>query len=324
MKHHIGWRLALTILIVGLAACVPSLAMACGSCRGPGGAGSALTANYQSWGISATETMRLGHGIFDAHSNYRRFGEQSHDRVLELALSAAYRPFTFLELGAQTAYGHVLVGGPGFRSNRSALGDLGLRVRWEVLEELPLELTGQSRRPSLGLTFSARLPTGPVDRTTDGGRASAGPSPGTVGSTATSQGLGTTELALAVDLRKTFAQKWQIGVVGEGAWRAPDDSVGLDRELGPRGLLRVMGIRFLGDFTLGVFADVAAEGNVSYGGRTSPESSQRAVSVGASATYKTESGYRAGLALNAQPPIDGFAKNAVSAVGLSVFMAFTK
>jgi hypothetical protein len=265
--------------------------------------------------------MRLGHGIFDARGHYRSFGPQSHDRVLELAASAAVRPVDSVEVGATTAYGNVLVGGPSFRSGRAALGDLGLRVRWEPLDEPPIDLPGGSRRPSLGLTLSARVPTGTVDRSGDSG---SGPSPGTVGSTATSQGLGTTEVALAVDVRKTFAQRYQLGAVVEGAWRAPDDSIGLRRDLGPRGLVRVMGIMFEGDFTLGAFVDLAAETDVSYGRRRSPASAQRSFSLGLSASMKTDLGFRAGLALNHQPGIDGLSMNAVAATGLTVFVAFTK
>lgn len=296
-------------------------ALACGSCRGPGGAGSALTAPWQTWGVSLTETMRLGHGIFDQRSRYRSFGAESHDRVVELAFAAAYRPASAVELGATSAYGNVMVGGPSFRSRRGALGDLALRVRWEALDEPPIDLPSGSRRPSIGLTVSLRLPTGTVDRSGDSG---AGPSPGTVGSTATSQGLGTTEVALAIDVRKTFAQRYQLGAVVEGAWRAPDDSVGLERHLGPRGLARMMGLVFQGDVTFGAFVDLAAETDVTYGGRRSLASGQRALSLGLSASLKTDVGFRAGLSVVHQPAIDGASMNAVAATGLTAFMAFTR
>lgn len=307
------------------AACLlaaPRASHACGSCRGPGGAGSALTAPWQRWGMSLTQTMRLGHGVFDGDGGYRGFGPESHDRVLELAASGAYRPIDAIELGATTAYGNVMVGGPSFRSGRSALGDLGLRVRWEALSEPAVELPSGPFRPSLGLTLSARLPTGTVDRASDS--ASSGPSPGTVGSTATSQGLGTTEVALAADVRKTFAARWQIGAVVEGAWRAPDDSLGLHRALGPRGLVRLMGLAFVGDATFGAFVDLAAEADVAYGGRRSPDSSQRAFSLGLSGSLKTDVGLRTGLALTWQPPIDGLSSNAVAATALTTFLAYTR
>lgn len=265
--------------------------------------------------------MRLGHGIFDSRGKYRSFGSESYDRVIELGMAAAFRPIDDIELGATTAYGNVAVAGPSFRSGRAALGDLGLRARWEVIDEPAVELPSGSRRPSLGLTLSLRVPTGSVDRTGDSG---SGPSPGTVGSTATSQGLGTTEIALAVDVRKTFAQRWQIGGVVEGAWRAPDDSIGLHRALGPRGLARIMALVFEGDATVGVFVDLAAESDVSYGGRTSKDSAQRSLSIGASASLKTDLGLRSGLALAHQPPIDGVALNAVAATSLTAFIAFTK
>lgn len=145
-----------------------------------------------------------------------------------------------------------------------------------------------------------------------------------MGSTATSQGLGTTEVALAIDVRKTFAQRYQLGAVVEGAWRAPDESIGLHRELGPRGLVRLMGIMFQGDVTFGAFVDLAAETDVSYGGRRSPESAQRSFSLGLSASIKTELGFRSGLALAYQPAIDGVSMNAVAATGLTTFIAFTK
>ncbi|HVH41136.1 MAG TPA: hypothetical protein VM925_02300 [Labilithrix sp.] len=312
--------LSVALAVFGLAS--PRIASACGSCRGPGGAGSALTAPWQTYGVSVVETMRVGQGVFDQRSRFRPFGRESHDRVLELAFAGAVRPVDAVELGVTAAYGNVLVGGPGFRSSRGALGDLSLRARWEVLQEPPLELTGQQRLPAVGLTFTTRVPSGPVDRATNAG--ASGPSPGTVGSTATSQGLGTTELAFAVDVRKTFASRFQIGAVGEAAYRAPDESIGLRRALAPRGLVRLMGITFQGDATFALFADLAAEGDVRYGSRTSPDSGQRSVSLGASATYKTPLGARAGLALSYQPPIDGLSKNAVAATGITTFLAFTR
>jgi len=319
-RSPIAALLAITAAIAS--ASLPSVAEACGSCRGPGGAGSALTAPWQRWGASVSETMRLGHGIFDADSKYRPFRADSLDSVLEVAAAVAYRPIDEIELGATTAYDHVLVGGPSFRSARSALGDLGLRVRWEALAEPAVDLPGGSRRPSLGLTLALRLPTGPVDRASDSG--SSGPSPGTVGSTATSQGLGTTEVALAVDVRRTFEARWQIGAVAEGALRAADESIGIRRALGPRGLVRVMGMVFVGDVTLGLFADLAAESDVSYGGRRSEDSAQRSVSVGTSASLKTDLGVRTGLSVNFQPPVDGLSTNAVAATGVTAFVAFTK
>ncbi len=85
-----------------------------------------------------------------------------------------------------------------------------------------------------------------------------------------------------------------------------------------------MGIVFQGDATFALFADLAAEGDVQYGDRTSPDSGQRSVSLGASATYKTNLGFRSGLALSYQPPIDGLSKNAVAATGLTAFIAFTR
>ncbi|MCA9589023.1 MAG: hypothetical protein KC657_27095 [Myxococcales bacterium] len=300
----------------------PREARACGSCRGPGGAGAALTAPWQRWGVSMAQSVRVGYGITNADAKYRAFGAQSFDTVLDVVGAAAMRPVSPIELGASAAFGNVLVGGPSFRSSRRALGDLSLRARYEALQEPPLELTGQSRLPSVGLTLTTRLPTGPVDRASDSG--SGGPSPGTVGSTATSQGLGTTEVAFAVDVRKTFATRYQIGVVGEAAVRAADSSIGLRRALGPRGLVRAMGIVFLGDATLSAFADLAAEGAVSYGGRTSEGSGQRAFALGASGTLKLDSRLRSGVALSVQPPLSGLSVNAVTATAITVFLGFTK
>lgn len=315
-------RVRHALCVAALIVHFPHLAWACGSCRGPGGAGSALTASWQTYGVSVVETMRLGQGVFDQQSRFRAFGRDSHDRVLELAFAGAVRPISAIELGATTAYGNVFVGGPGFRSSRGALGDVSLRVRWEVLQEPPLELSGQQRLPAIGLTVTTRVPTGAVDRATGAG--AAGPSPGTVGSTATSQGLGTTELALALDVRKTFASRYQIGAVGEAAYRVPDESIGLERALGPRGLVRLMGIAFQGDATIGLFVDLAAEGDVRYGSRTSPDSGQRSFSIGASGSYKTDMGLRTGLALSYQPPLDGLSKNAVAATGITTFLGFTR
>ena len=132
------------------------------------------------------------------------------------------------------------------------------------------------------------------------------------------------EVAIAADVRKTFAARWQIGAVLEGAARSPDDSLGLHRALGPRGLARLMGILFVGDVTFGAFVDLAAEGNVEYGGRTSPSSSQRVFALGTSVSLKTDIGLRTGLAVNWVPPIDGFSSNAVAATGITTFLAYTR
>lgn len=322
--HPTARRLRETVgvALLALVALTPRDASACGSCRGPGGAGAALTAPWQTWGVSVAQSVRVGYGITDANARYRSFGRGSYDNVLDVVGAAAVRPISPVELGVSAALGNVLVAGPDFRSSRIALGDVSLRARYEALQEPPLELTGQSRLPSVGLTLSTRLPTGPVDRASDSG--SAGPSPGTVGSTATSQGLGTTEVALAIDVRKTFMTRYQIGLIGEGALRAPDESIGLPRSLGPRGLLRGVGIVFLGDATLATFVDVAAEGPVSYAGRASEGSGQRAVALGASATLKLDVGLRSGLALSVQPPVSALSMNAVTATAFTVFLGFTR
>ena len=297
-------------------------ASACGSCRGPGGAGSAVTAPYQRWGITAGQTLRLGHGIWNDRGKYSAFGPKSRDEAMDIAAGGAVRPFDGVELAGFFTFGNASVVGPEFSSKRAAFGDVSLRVRWEALSEPAIELPHQPTWPSLGLNLSTRLPTGSVELA---GASGGGPSAGTVGSTATSLGLGTVEVALSADVRKTFAQKVQLAAIFEGALRAPDSALGASRGLGPRWLTRAMFLYFAtSDVTLGAFADLSGEANVSYGGRTAERSFQRAFTLGGLASYKHDSGFRAGVSLGFGPPIESISVNVVGMTTATVFLGLTR
>lgn len=307
-----------------MSSCVVSStdASACGSCRGPGGAGSAITAPYQTWGVTIGQTLRVGHGTFNDRGKYASFGPGSQDQAVDVALGAGVRPVDSVELATFFTFGQASLVAPDFFSKRAAFGDLSLRARWEVLSEPAIDLPRQATWPSLGLNLSTRLPTGSVDRA---GASGGGPSAGTAGSTATSLGLGTVEVALSTDVRKTFAQKVQIAGIFEGALRAPDSSLGVDRGLGPRWVARGMVLVFAtNDVTLGGYADLSGESNVSYAGRTADRSFQRSFTLGGLASYKHDSGFRAGVSLGFVPPIESLSVNVVGMTTATVFMGLTR
>ncbi len=297
-------------------------ARACGSCRGPGGAGSAVTAPWQTWGVTAAQTMRLGHGIWNDRGRYSGFGPQSRDQAMDLSMGGGIRPIDEVELAGFVTFGQASVVGPEFVSKRAAFGDLSLRARWEPIAEPALDLPKKPTWPSLGLNLSTRLPTGSVELA---GASGGGPSAGTVGSTATSLGLGTLEVALSVDVRKTFFQKLQLAAIFEGGLRTKDSALGISRALGPRWLTRLMMLVFAtNDVTLGAFADLSGEGNVAYGGRTSERSFQRAFTVGGLASLKHDSGLRAGTSVGWGPPLENVSVNVVGMTTLTFFLGFTK
>ncbi len=300
----------------------PGSASACGSCRGPGGAGSAVTAPFQKWGITAGQTLRLGHGIWNDRGKYTALGEKSRDEAMDVAVGGAFRPIDTIELAGFFTFGQASVVGPEFASKRAAFGDVSLRVRWEAVSEPAIDLPHQPTWPSLGLNLSTRLPTGSVDLA---GASGGGPSAGTVGSTATSLGLGTVEVALSIDVRKTVAQKVQLAGIAEGGLRVPDEALDVTRGLGPRWLARAMVLVFAtNDVTLGLFADVSGEANASYSGRTAARSFQRAFTLGGLASYKHDSGFRAGVSLGVGPPIDGVSVNVVGMTTATIFMGLTR
>ncbi len=312
----------LAALAVVAGAMVSRDAWACGSCRGPGGAGSAVTAPWQRWGVTAAQTLRLGHGIWNDRGKYTAFGSQSRDEALDVAFGGGFRPRDDVELAAFGTFGHANVVGPDFAQKRAAFGDVSLRARWEIVSEPAIDLPKQPTWPSLGLNLNARLPTGTVELA---GASGGGPSAGTVGSTATSLGLGTVEVALSTDIRKTFAQKVQLAAIFEGALRAPDKALGIRRGLAPRWLARAMALYFVtNDITAGLFVDLSGEGNVSYGGRTAERSFQRAFTVGGMASMKHDSGFRAGLSLGWGPPIDALPVNVVGMTTMTIFLGFTR
>lgn len=294
---------------------------ACGSCRGPQGPGAALTAPWQHWGIALAQSVRIGHGAFDERGRYHSFDGKNRDHVDEVVLGAALRPIGPLEIAATTAAGAVAVSGPGYGSSATSFGDSTLRARFDVASE-PMAWQEAPLLPSLAFAATVRAPTGVVAPASARG-ASGGF--GTVGSSATSQGLGTWEGALSVDARKTFADGYQVGLAIEGGYRLPDDSLGLRRSLAPRIVARAIGLRFIDDaWTAGVFVDFAVEGDVRYEERRAHDSAQRATSVGATLGWKHDNGLRSSLSLFGQLPFTELGKNSVTTVGLALSLAYTK
>lgn len=311
-------RAALLALLVALAP--TRSAIACGSCRGPGGPGAAWTAPWERAAVVLSQSSRIAHGSFASDGSYRALGAD-RDRVLSHTLALAIRPIERLELAATATYGSALLTAPGFSASRRSWGDSTLRARYEVVREPALDLPRAPSHPSLAVAPSLRLPTGAVDPV----QSAPGVAAGTVGSSATNMGLGAWEVGVAADVRRTFgARRWQASVVAELAVRAPDDALGRERQLGPRAAGRLVLLRFLDPFTASVFVDVAGETDVAYEGRRARGSAQRTAGVGVAVGFKSELGLRSGMSLIAQPPLAGLGQNAVAATAVSAFVGFAR
>jgi hypothetical protein len=301
--------------------CMPTTAYACGSCRGPAGPGASLTAPWQRVGVQLALTGRWSHGSFLEYGRYVAKTD-GVDAGKDLGLAIGARMSTRLELQATLGIGSTHLALAGFARRAVGFTDSLVRVRYDVLQEPGVRLPNRVSPPSLGATLSVRLPTG--------GRGDAAVSAGqgaqsSVGSLATNQSLGTVEVALAVDVRKTFTDRLQFAGIIEGAMRAPDTAFGRARALGPRLLVRPVLLWFAADaITVAVFADFGVEAAVSYDGTRASGSAAYQWSTGTSMTFKHDNGLRTGLAFALTPPLSGLGANVAAASQLTTFVGYAQ
>lgn len=299
---------------------VATTASAC-PCQGSSGPGAAITSQMNTYGFSVIETARLVHGAWLPNGKYTPLGSNNFQWLFDLAFGAAYRPIRHLELGLQSAFGRQSVSAPSFSSQRTGFGDTTLNARWEAVDEpMPFEKKAFPI-PAVAVIAKLRTPTGTVTRTNQLGSGRTG----SIGTTASSQGLGTWEPALALDLQRTFARrKAQANLAGEFAYRLPDDALGRDRQLGPR-LLAQLNVRYLATSRIGVgvVTDLGWEGDVAYNGQRVPGTAQRLWSIGGFGYYTVpDVGLRSGLMVRYAPPVNGINVNAIGATSISVSLGY--
>jgi hypothetical protein len=278
-------------------------------CQGSSGPVGAVTSQMDRFGVSLTETARVVHGAWRPNGTYSALAPGDMQSALDVTGTAGYRPIPVIELGAEAAFGHQSASSPYFSSRHTGFGDTTLRVRWDAIDEpMPYEKPPLPW-PALTLVASLRIPTASLGRDESGVFSG---TTGSVGSSASSEGLGTWEPGLSAALVRSIEERFQLSLVGEAAYRLPDTSLGLERHLAPRFFAQV-GIRYAPSQTtgIGLLTDVGAEGNVELEGIERPATSQRLWTVGGYGYIRVEgTGLRWGALVRYAAPIDGIARNA--------------
>lgn len=276
-----------------------------------------------SFGVSVTETARVVHGAFHPNGDYSALAPGTRAWALDVTAVAGYRPIEALELSGEAAVGHQVFSSPEQSTAHTGFGDTTVRGRWEALDEpMPFERPA-FRWPAVAFVASLRMPTASADR----GAAASGFSgrAGSVGSSASSEGLGAWEPAAAVTLTKTF-DAWQIAGVGEVGYRFRDTYLGRDRQLAPRWLAQ-LGLRYAPSMStgIGLVTDLGGEGPVAYDGAAAdPHTGQRLWTVSAYGYLLAEpTGLRCGAIVRYSPPIEGIDLNATRATSIGVSLAYS-
>jgi hypothetical protein len=273
-----------------------------------------LTNSSQTWGASATEAAQFVHGYWDADGDYLPI--EGFQRRLDLFATGAYRVVPPLELSLSSVLGTATLVAPGgFSADSTGFGDTVVRARWEV-HEAPMPHARSWLNPALAVIASIRAPTA-TDTT-------AQRSHPTHHGASQSEGLGTWEGAVAVDLSHVLRDNWQIGVLLEGALRAPDESFGAARWLGPRVLAQAtLGHYLFRSLELGVLADIEWEGDATLAGHRVSGTGRRAIDVGAFASFvPSSSPFRSGLQVRHSPTFDGLGVNAVASTQIGISLGY--
>ncbi len=293
-------------------------------CRGSSGPGGALTSQLDTFGASFTQSVLFVHGGWSPFGEYADLGSGAMQTQLDYALALAWRAVDTVELGADVAYGRQSTSAVGFSSERTSFGDTSLRARWEAFDE-PMPWRGEPW-PSVAGVFTVRTPTGSVDppRQPDEGRVQSGTT-GTIGASASSQGLGSWEMGLAVDLSRRITAWWRVNAVGEVAFRLPDDSIGLERRLPPRAFTQASLVHSPSTtMTLGLSTDLGWEADVRFDGQKRSGTTQRLWNVGAFWTLRSEkTGVRTGILIRHAPPVDEISVNAARATSVGVSLGWS-
>jgi hypothetical protein len=210
--------------------------------------------------------------------------------------------------------------GPFVAQDRTGFGDTTLRGRWDAFEApMPYEHS-PIPWPSLTFVASLRMPTATMD---DSERGSSGRT-GSIGSSASSEGLGAWETALGAVLIRELVTNWEMIGYIEGAYRFSDHWLNIDRHLAPR-FLGQIGIRYTPTMltALGFFTDFGWEGNISYAGRDILDTGQRLWTVGLYGSFRTSvNGLRWGGLVRYAPPVSDIGKNATGTTTLGVSLGY--
>jgi hypothetical protein len=276
-------------------------------------------------GASLTETTRFVGGAWSPHGRYAPFTAGQHEASEDVTAIVGYRPIVPLEVSVETALGHQSFNSPDFHTARTVIGDTTLRARWDVLDEpMPFEHP-RIAWPAITVLFSLRMPTSPSGR--DEASSVFSGTTGSVGSSASSEGLGAWEPSVGGAFVHTFNDRFQASAYLEAAYRFPDSYLGISRHLGPR-LFAQAGARYAPTPAtgVGVITDFGWESDVSYPGQpasSTENTDQRVWTVGAFCYLRAEpSKLRWGALVRYAPPVDSIGKNASQSTSVAVSLGY--
>jgi len=289
-------------------------------CQGSSGPAAGVTTSAERLGASLTETTRFVGGAWRPNGIFGPLTAGERQASEDIAAIVGYRPTPPIEVSVEAAVGHQIFTSPFFDLRRTAFGDTTLRARWDVLDEpMPYE---HSPWPAVTVLASLRLPTSPSGR--DERASPFSGTTGSVGASASSEGLGAVEPSLGAAFVRSFGDTWQASGYLEAAYRFPDTYTGQERHLGPR-LFAQIGARYAPTTSTGVglMTDLGWEGDVAYDGHTAPDTDQRIWTVGAFGYLRAEpSRLRWGALVRYAPPIDGINKNASQSTSVAVSLGY--
>jgi hypothetical protein len=297
-------RLALAALVLLMRA---PIAHAC-PCSDNPGSGGPLTTTRDRFGVALSESISAAHGVWDGNGRYSRFdGERG---AVFWTLAGAVRPIPRVELNAELGAGRSFLRVGEFEAEHRGLSDATFGVFWDAFDEpMPYE---NEPWPSLTLLARVRAPTG--------GTASSA-STASSDTTGGRSGLGTFEGTLGLRAAKGLAERTVLAFSSELSLRAPDESLGVERQLGPRavGMLAVTQ-RVSAEVSLELGTSLAWEGEVTLRGQRLGNTAQRLWNVEAAALWSIAAGLGASASVGGAPPLSAISKNALGGVrgGLSL------
>jgi hypothetical protein len=239
--------------------------------------------------------------------------------LISLTLLGAFRPIPRLETAVQLSYSRHSVVAPGLSADSTGFGDSLVRARYELLDQ-PMP-AWRSSLPAVAAALALRIPTGE-----DAGNGVTSGTSGAVGSSAASTTLGAWETALGVELVKSSDVEWEISSYGEAGYRFADESLGIERQLGPR-VLGQLGLRFIPtpDVSAGTFAEVSWEEELKLARERVSGTAQRRVSAGLFVAWQLwPSGLRGGMQVRHTPLLDGLSANVLASTSLSVSLGIAR
>jgi hypothetical protein len=271
-------------------------------CSDNPGSGGPLTTTRDRFGVALSESVAAAHGVWDGQGRYSRFdGERGS---VFWTLAGAVRPIPRLELNAELGAGRSFLRMREFEAEHQGFSDATFGVFWDALDEpMPYE---NAPWPSLTLLARLRAPTG--------GAASSA-STGSADTTGGRSGLGAFEGTLGLRAAKGLAERTVLAFSSELSLRLPDESLGVQRQLGPRavGMLAVTQ-RVSADVSLEFGTSLAWEGEVTLRGQRLGNTAQRLWNVEVAALWTIADGLGGSASLGGAPPLSAISKNTMGGV----------